>query len=809
MIALINDATDVHGLFKNCAKLPLSTLLYQTDTQRWTFPKSTDFSELYYGCNTQFDNLLLSFDYGTDATTITSTQGMFAKTGFYSLTIGNKLKSSRNKSYMFQGCSKLTQINTDSENTFDLSTFTMNQANISYMFDGCSKVEEIILPNTQFIATGIERLFSSCQKLTTITNFDKLVFRPEGNSGSMKGTFNYCMVLPKLIFSPSFVTEDIIISDFSDTFANCYKLSIIDSTDGPQTENVLNLKNIGLSFKDTMSCQNTFCNCYLIKEIVFMDIDQPLSKKHPERLFNCQYMFSSCKGLQKLTNFEKIHTTDFTDMRYMFANSVIFANSGILALDLSSFIANTERGGGYYDEYDFDDTFHEDMRHLKFPSFNATGVKMSLRDTFGSKLMKLDISNIAFSTGYITSTSASGYIISKNSKWIQEIDVMTSELSHDSTGYYISYKESSYDLSYHKYRFPSGVQETQEYTENGVSKTRLLYNQIRTTDELYSALGSSDYSDHIKYLPLTNGEVTFQVWDKQMNLDTTNSIFLFSDLKFKDSNSITFNTNSVKAKLESLITDDHEWDNIGLMFVNCEFEMNNGTNVDLFRTADYIKHIYFNISRFTKFEAQAGGHLFQNDDNLVTFLAQDEWYKNTIIRDANGTNSFGPTVKHFFNGCDNLTTMRLSKEEYTVHQDSLDDVTDYSYFLANTPNLSSLAFYINKPNVKIDHMCDGCGKDNEEWDNYRLIIYEDATISSASHAFNNMETLTENAIYGKLNVTGSGNNCDYLFANNKALRFLQFEAWRSAGVMASTSGRNISVKRSPPAPFGSGKLPMA
>ena len=768
VVNAINEAEDVHGLFCDCEVLERNSLKIDGNNC-WTFPNASDFSYLFYNCQqlTQTTKIDLP-NYGANAANIQSTYGMFYKTQFKEIDIKDKLKASMNMHSMFRGCSVLEQINTDSDKTFDLSTFTINNIDIGYMFYNCELVEKIILPNSSSVATSITGLFYNCRKLETIVNLEKLVLRPEESKTSLQDTFGVCYELKKLIFSPALLPEGIQITSFNNTFGSCKALSIVDNTEGLQTEGVWNLANIGLSFDKTGDCSATFYSCQKVREIVFLDEVQELGPSIVYGAFNMKYMFRNCIELQKLTNFEKIKLKENqnADFENMFSEC-----SNLLTLDLSSLVQSTETNVNYI----FSGA--DNLRYVKFLNINPithSTIKINSIVSSSSKLMKIDLSGVVFSKcwyGPIHDLFPSGLT------YLQEIDVLKSELNYETSTnrYYVSYPIDKH--TYEHYYFPYGVQETQDYTENDVAKTRLIYNQIRSTIALLNTIGTLGHLDQIKYIPVDNqGYVTFKVWDKDVHLYTTppKSIMLFTDLKFKDSSPITFNNENVKTKLEYLITDSHTWDNIGLMFVNCEFEMNNGTNVDLFRTAEYIKNIYFNISRFTGFEASAGGHLFQNDDNLVTFCARDEWYKDTILRDVNGTNSFGPTVTYFFHECSNLLGVWITKES-SGKQDSLEDVTDYSDFLSKTPKLKELEFCINKPNVNIDNICDRCGEENDGWDSYNLRIFEDATISSATCAFHNMKTLERYIIDGLFNVLPTC-DCISLFDNCQALYSVQFNS---------------------------------
>ena len=168
------------------------------------------------------------------------------KEGLYEIKIKCNIKI-KDCSYMFNGCTNLTNI--------DLSSFdTKYVTNMSHMFNGCSNLTNIDLSffDTKNV-TNMSHMFNGCSKLKNIdlSSFDTK------NVTNMNDMFNNCSKLTNIDLS-SFDTKNV--TDMSDMFSFCSKLTNIylSSFD---TKNVIymigmfnncsNLTNIDLSSFDT------------------------------------------------------------------------------------------------------------------------------------------------------------------------------------------------------------------------------------------------------------------------------------------------------------------------------------------------------------------------------------------------------------------------------------------------------------------------------------------------------------------------------------------------------------------------------
>ncbi len=107
--------------------------------------------------------------------------------------------------YTFQGCTKLSKINSDEAGTFDLSGISLTLIGTSataasttgkaYTFDGCEALKKVILPEKCTKLAGW--VFSNCPNLTDI-NFDQLV---QIGTYAFSNTGFSSLVIPKTVTS--------------------------------------------------------------------------------------------------------------------------------------------------------------------------------------------------------------------------------------------------------------------------------------------------------------------------------------------------------------------------------------------------------------------------------------------------------------------------------------------------------------------------------------------------------------------------------------------------------------------------------
>jgi len=151
------------------------------------------------------------------------------KEGLYEIKIKFNLKI-KDYSFMFSGCSKLSNI--------DLSSFdTKNVTNMSHMFSGCCNLTNIDLSSfdTKNVTNMIGMFFFCCN----LANIDLSSFDTK-NVTNMSGMFGYCDNLANIDLS-SFDTKNV--TDMSCMFYNCSNLTNIDLSSF-DTKNATNMKHM-------------------------------------------------------------------------------------------------------------------------------------------------------------------------------------------------------------------------------------------------------------------------------------------------------------------------------------------------------------------------------------------------------------------------------------------------------------------------------------------------------------------------------------------------------------------------------------
>ena len=224
----------------------------------------------------------------------------------------------------FNECSNLTSIN----NIENLNT--ANVTSMSYMFYGCSSLTELNLSN--FITANVKdmsSMFSHCQKLTSLnlSNFNT------ANVTTMKGMFIGCSSLESLDLL-NFNTDNV--ARMGDMFNGCSGLTSLDLSNF-NTDKVTNMEFMfnGCSGLTSLDLSNFNTDKVTKMEFMFQGCSKltslDVSKFNTDKVTNMSEMFRGCSGLTSL-DLSNFKTANVTSMGGMFMDC-----SGLTSLDLSSF----------------------------------------------------------------------------------------------------------------------------------------------------------------------------------------------------------------------------------------------------------------------------------------------------------------------------------------------------------------------------------------------------------------------------------------------------------------------------------------
>ena len=291
-------------------------------------------------------------------------------------------KNVTNMSYMFYGCSLLTQL--------DLSSFdTSSVTKMGGMFEADEKL--ISLDLSSFVTKNVTEMyfmFSRCYQLKNI-NFDKFDTSNVVNMGYM---FQNCSSLVGLNLSSfnTFNTEKM-----QYMFYGCSSL------------NTLDLSNFNTSSVTNMLC--LFTNCSSIKTL-------DLTNFNTSNVTNMSGMFWNCSSLTNL-DLSNFNTSHATSMQSMFQNCAKLTKIDLRNFDTSNVITMQ---GMFYECYS--------LTTLNLSSFNTskvTNMKMMFDDC--NKLANLDLSN--FNTNKVSNMNA----LFRNCRLLEKLDISSFDFSSVTT----------------------------------------------------------------------------------------------------------------------------------------------------------------------------------------------------------------------------------------------------------------------------------------------------------------------------------------------------------------------------------------
>ncbi len=247
-------------------------------------------------------------------------------------------KQVTNMSYMFYGCSSLTELNLSSFNTsavtnmsymfmncsklatLNVSNFNTNKVtNMSAMFSGCSSLTELSILNFRTgEVTDMHDMFRFCKSLVNLDleNFDT------DKVTNMSSMFSNCVLLKSVILY-EFDTHEV--TDMSNMFVNCSSLTSLDlsSFDTDKVTNMSgmfsdcsSLTGLNLGYFNTAAVTNMsgmFSGC---KSLVNLNV----TNFNTEAVTDMSEMFSYCQALSTLDLFS-FNTAAVTDMSKMFSNN--------------------------------------------------------------------------------------------------------------------------------------------------------------------------------------------------------------------------------------------------------------------------------------------------------------------------------------------------------------------------------------------------------------------------------------------------------------------------------------------------------
>ena len=172
---------------------------------------------------------------------------------------------------------------------------------------------------SNYDGTTLANLFYYCDKLTTITNLDKL---KTDNVTDMSDMFNSCAKLESIDIA-EFSTSNV--ENFSGMFSSCNKLTALNlsnfNTQNATNMNAMfadcqNLTTLNLSSFNTTNVTNMgkmFVGCENLSSLTFG------SNFSTAAVTNMEFMFSGCKNLTTL-DLRNFNTENVTDMGDMFSS---------------------------------------------------------------------------------------------------------------------------------------------------------------------------------------------------------------------------------------------------------------------------------------------------------------------------------------------------------------------------------------------------------------------------------------------------------------------------------------------------------
>lgn len=188
---------------------------------------------------------------------------------------------------------------------------------------------------SNYDGTTLANLFYYCDKLTTITNLDKL---KTDNVTDMASLFHHCEALTSSIDLSAWNTSNV--ANMKDMFATCKVLTTINFGDGTKfkTDNVTNmlgmfeecraLTALDLSHFNTAKVENMSGMFYDCRALTTLNV----SSFNTEKVTNMYQMFACCYALTTITGLNNFNTAKVTTMQDMFRGS-----DDLASLDLSTF----------------------------------------------------------------------------------------------------------------------------------------------------------------------------------------------------------------------------------------------------------------------------------------------------------------------------------------------------------------------------------------------------------------------------------------------------------------------------------------
>ena len=205
---------------------------------------------------------------------------------------------------MFDGCSKLTYLNTSKAFKYG----TQNVTDMSYMFRGCSSLTSLNLqPLNTPMVTNMSYMFQGCSSLTELT-LNSYYFMTKSVT-TMAHMFDGCSVLTSLDVS-GFNTSKV--TDMSFMFNGCQALKSLDFS---------NFNTANLTTMNRM-----FMNCRSLKTLDLSSFNTDNVKNR-----DMDWLFGMCSSLERV-DVSNFNTSGLTGLWSMFIGC-----SSLKSLDLTSF----------------------------------------------------------------------------------------------------------------------------------------------------------------------------------------------------------------------------------------------------------------------------------------------------------------------------------------------------------------------------------------------------------------------------------------------------------------------------------------
>ena len=301
----------LNSMFFDCSQL--ETLILP---QNEMASNIQDFSYMFYGCSklTEIDLSCIDFVNAKNLQHMFHECRGLKNINFYTSAKAKKIEKIQS---MFYYCENLSSV--------DLSNFSFSQTiELTAMFFYCINLETVILPKDEVSTSVVDLsyMFAICFKLKTI-DLSGISFTKVEN---LNYIFSNCINLENIIF-PEDIETSYNIQFFSYVFSNCFKLKTIDiskfNLDKVQDINYLffsciNLENLILpnrKLNKIVTMEHTFDNCTKIEIIDLTWINM-------NNVLNLNYAFANCKNLNsiKFTKDESINNVII--MNNTFANCI-------------------------------------------------------------------------------------------------------------------------------------------------------------------------------------------------------------------------------------------------------------------------------------------------------------------------------------------------------------------------------------------------------------------------------------------------------------------------------------------------------